>query len=725
VTVTLNVLPINDAPVVSVANSQRNYTEQASSISIDSSLTISDIDSTHLTGATVTITNGDVSGMDELIFTSVFGITGVFDAATDTLTFSGTASVSSYQTILRSVRFRNMSDTPLASVRTVTVQVTDGSATAGDSRNIRVEAINDAPIITSNGGTNSASVNVSEYTTAVTTVTTSDVDGGTASYSISGGSDQTHFIINSTTGVLEFVTAQRFLTPTDADGNNTYEVQVQVSDGYGGTDTQLLQVHVRNVNEVPTSTAIPTVTVAEDSNPFVIQTASSFADPDLDTLSYQIVHVDSATSLFNSLTVNSTTGVVSVSLRANAHGTAVVTLRATDPTGLFTDEQLTINVLPVNDAPVVRNYVGSIVSSQTLTVSAPGVLQGASDVEGQTIQAVLIQGPQHGTLTLSANGRFVYRPNEGYFGFDSFRFAGTDGVATGATATATIEVTAPPTSTSSSGSSSSSSSSGSSSTTSTTSSSGSTNGASSTTTTNTSSSAGASSSATTSGTGTQSTTANTSSAPALSGTNNITEGAETTSESNSDDDDDRLMGLYTPKTAESKDTLMIKVAVSDFNSQSHVRDESRRYGSGDVFAKGPDHFYSNWDSRSELTPQELERQLIYRELAVRSEAQINDFEEKLTRNINMDGRVVGSVGVVTTGFSVGYLIWAVRGGMLLSGVLSQIPAWTMLDPLMVIDGEGKEDDKESLQTIMDRQQAKLNSNPQPSHLPAESRISDS
>jgi hypothetical protein len=47
--------------------------------------------------------------------------------------------------------------------------------------------------------------------------------------------------------------------------------------------------------------------------------------------------------------------------------------------------------------------------------------------------------------------------------------------------------------------------------------------------------------------------------------------------------------------------------------------------------------------------------------------------------------------------------------MLLSGVLSQIPAWTMLDPLMVIDGDGKDDDKESLQTLLDRQQAKLNS----------------
>ena len=48
--------------------------------------------------------------------------------------------------------------------------------------------------------------------------------------------------------------------------------------------------------------------------------------------------------------------------------------------------------------------------------------------------------------------------------------------------------------------------------------------------------------------------------------------------------------------------------------------------------------------------------------------------------------------------------------MLVSGLLAQIPAWTMLDPLLVIDGDQKEEDKESLQNLIDRQQAKMNRN---------------
>ncbi len=54
----------------------------------------------------------------------------------------------------------------------------------------------------------------------------------------------------------------------------------------------------------------------------------------------------------------------------------------------------------------------------------------------------------------------------------------------------------------------------------------------------------------------------------------------------------------------------------------------------------------------------------------------------------------------------------------------------MLDPLMVIDGDGKDDDKESLQMIMDRAQEKLRANslpavPLPAVPPTEAVMADS
>ena len=59
--------------------------------------------------------------------------------------------------------------------------------------------------------------------------------------------------------------------------------------------------------------------------------------------------------------------------------------------------------------------------------------------------------------------------------------------------------------------------------------------------------------------------------------------------------------------------------------------------------------------------------------------------------------LVASGIAVTGGLSIGYVIWLVRGGVLLSSMLSALPAWQILDPLPVLaaakrSGRGNEDD---------------------------------
>ncbi len=46
--------------------------------------------------------------------------------------------------------------------------------------------------------------------------------------------------------------------------------------------------------------------------------------------------------------------------------------------------------------------------------------------------------------------------------------------------------------------------------------------------------------------------------------------------------------------------------------------------------------------------------------------------------------VVASSVVVSTGFSVGYVLWLARGGALLASLASAIPAWAMVDPMPVL-----------------------------------------
>src|SRR5207248_307132 len=129
-----------------------------------------------------------------------------------------------------------------------------GSLTDTQAIAVTVTNVNEAPTITSNGAGDTASVNVAENSTAVTTVTASDPDAGaTQTYSISGGADAAKFSISSSKGALSFVSAPNFEAPTDVGADNVYDVIVRVTDNGVPAlfDTQAIAVTVTNVNEAP------------------------------------------------------------------------------------------------------------------------------------------------------------------------------------------------------------------------------------------------------------------------------------------------------------------------------------------------------------------------------------------------------------------------------------------------------------------------------------------
>lgn len=85
--------------------------------------------------------------------------------------------------------------------------------------------VNRAPSFTS-----AASASIVENQTAVVTATAADPDSNPLTFSISGGEDAALFAITPT-GALSFATAPNFDLPSDADGDNIYQVQLRVSDG--------------------------------------------------------------------------------------------------------------------------------------------------------------------------------------------------------------------------------------------------------------------------------------------------------------------------------------------------------------------------------------------------------------------------------------------------------------------------------------------------------------
>jgi large repetitive protein len=104
-------------------------------------------------------------------------------------------------------------------------------------------------------------------------------------------------------------------------------------------------------------------------------------------------------------------------------GTDQFTFQATDGTLNSNTEVVT---LIVNSLPVAQNDSYSVNQNTVLTVAAPGVLGNDSDVDGDSLSAVRVTSPTHGTLTLNANGSFTYTPTAGYSGSDSFTYKDSD-----------------------------------------------------------------------------------------------------------------------------------------------------------------------------------------------------------------------------------------------------------------------------------------------------------
>ena len=97
-----------------------------------------------------------------------------------------------------------------------------------------------------------------------------------------------------------------------------------------------------------------------------------------------------------------------------------------------------------NTAPVVADDDYAITHGQTFSSQTSGILSNDSDVDGDPLQPVLVSNVQHGALTLNADGTFLYTPDVGFTGSDSFTYKPNDHLADGAVATVTLTVTNQP-----------------------------------------------------------------------------------------------------------------------------------------------------------------------------------------------------------------------------------------------------------------------------------------
>lgn len=433
--VPITVTAVNDAPLLdldaddsSLATGNdfnQTFEEGGGPVSlVDDDVTLSDIDSANLSSISVALANRlDPASKEELSAdASGTPLSANWDSGTNTLTINGSGTVADYLAVLSTVKYDNTANNPDATTRTITFVANDGTSNSlVATTTLSFSAVNDAPVINSDGGAGTAAVSVAENVAQVTTVTSTDVDGGTPVYSISGGADSTKFSIDSGSGILKFVAAPDFESPTDTDGDNDYEVAVQVSDQNGGFDSQAITVTVTAENDndpVITSDgggATFAIDVAENSTAVTTVTAT---DDDLpaQTLSYSI----SGGADLTKFHIDSGSGVLTFAFAPDFDSASdtdgdndyEVTVEVSDGAGRTDSQDITVTVTDLNDTtPVVDGGQSFFViesatdatSLGTVTATDPdtvGSLQNWTIVSGNTSSAFAIDSTS-GELTVN------------------------------------------------------------------------------------------------------------------------------------------------------------------------------------------------------------------------------------------------------------------------------------------------------------------------------------
>ncbi|MBV8516272.1 MAG: tandem-95 repeat protein [Acidobacteria bacterium] len=448
----VSITAVNDAPVVTTTGGSSAFVEDSPAVAVDNGLTITDIDSTNLTGATVTITNLLDGVAESLTATSlVGGVTANYVGGV--LTFTGTTSLANYQSMLRAVTYNNTSNTPNVTARVIAFQVNDGGAANNLSnvatKTVSVTATNDAPVVT----TTAAITSFTEGAGAVaidSLVAVTDVDSPTlgsavititnlqdagletlAAPTLLGGVTASYvaptLTLTGTATVAQYQTMLQAITynnSSNAPNTTNRSVSYQVNDGSANSNVATKTVSVTSVNSVPVvTTSAGTSAFVEDAAPVVVDAGVTVTDPDTATLASATVTIanllDSgaetlaAPTLLGGVTASyvaptlTLTGTATLAqyqtmLRAvtynNASNTPNVTVRTINfqvDDGQSTNHQSavaskSVSVTPSNDAPVVTTSGGTAAFTEDGGAVAVDNGVTVTDVDSGTLASATI-----------------------------------------------------------------------------------------------------------------------------------------------------------------------------------------------------------------------------------------------------------------------------------------------------------------------------------------------
>jgi Bacterial Ig domain len=224
-------------------------------------------------------------------------------------------------------------------------------------------------------------------------------------------------------------------------GNDSFSFQV--TDSMFVTPPIVANIIITPVNDTPIANT-DTATGTEDT-PFLIPVLAN--DTDVDT--GNVLSISSITTLpLHGTAVISGTGIL-YTPSSNYNGTDSLTYTVTDGITTSSGASVALTITSVNDAPYISPAFYTLSGNIVLS---PGVLSGWTlsgylesnnlfygntlwwDYEADVLSFTLATLPSHGQVTLdgsgffAGSGLFMYKPDVGFVGLDTFKIVASDGI---------------------------------------------------------------------------------------------------------------------------------------------------------------------------------------------------------------------------------------------------------------------------------------------------------
>ncbi|HVX64538.1 MAG TPA: cadherin-like domain-containing protein, partial [Pirellulales bacterium] len=396
----------------------------------DTDAALADADSSKLASLTVTITNLHDGALENLSAdTSGTAITASYDSGSGVLTLSGSDSVADYLQVLKTVSYDNASQHPDTTDRIITFVASDGLHDSNvATTTLSVVGVNNPPTATND------SYAISEDNTL------NIPSGGVLANDTDPDADPLSAVLVSgpANGTLTLNADGSFSYVPNANFNGADSFTYKANDGTADSNVATVSINVIAVNDPPQSQN-DAYSLDEDTT-LTVAPASGVLVNDTDVESDPLTAALVSGPQHGTLTLNAD-GTFTYTPDANFNGTDGFSYMANDGTDNGNVAAVTITVNPVNDPPVAVDDSSYSTDEDTpLVVTTGGVLANDTDVENDPLTAALVDAPQHGTVTLNADGTFTYTPEANFNGTDGFTYKANDGTADSNVAAVTITV---------------------------------------------------------------------------------------------------------------------------------------------------------------------------------------------------------------------------------------------------------------------------------------------